>query len=265
VVHQTPAPVTYAADPTTTTVVSNAERPGLTTAVVTNPDQAVVAYPPPPFNLVHSPYTNRLVSPPRVEGKHTCGACGKFRSPAYHRRHPVAPGQVPAPGLCRNCRSIGTDSEDSDMDSDSAERRRRHRRRYRRRGLSIRSFLDSDDDRYLRRSSEVEVIRCPRSLSRVQIIRSRRSPSLDSFNYAYDRYSRRRYRSSSLDARPTRVSLPRRDRSLSVSPPRVVQRVRYVERSPPSVVSYAPRRRGSCRYSSYHADADDWEDVEDDR
>jgi hypothetical protein len=250
VIFQPPSPYAMAPDPMVTTVV-------------TNNDQALVSYPPPPFPLVHHPYTNRLVSPARATGKHTCGACGKFRSPSYHARHPVAPGQTPTPTLCQRCKSVGTSSEDSVTNSDLARNRRRRRRRLRRR-LSIGSVLDSDeDDEYFRRARDVDYIRRPCSLSRVEVVRRQRSFSSDSYGYPHESYGRRHYRSSSLDARPIRVSTirRRRERSLSLSPPSVVERVRYMD-GPSSSVTYSRRRRGS-RFSSYHAD--DWEDIEDER
>ncbi|KAL8987865.1 MAG: hypothetical protein Q9177_002983 [Variospora cf. flavescens] len=46
--------------------------------------------------------------------KHTCPACGKFRSARYHYRHPLAPGETPRPTLCRKCIKQHTSSEEFD-------------------------------------------------------------------------------------------------------------------------------------------------------
>jgi hypothetical protein len=32
--------------------------------------------------------------------RHICSLCGKPRSSTYHKRHPIAPGQTPEPGVC---------------------------------------------------------------------------------------------------------------------------------------------------------------------
>ncbi|KAI4286479.1 MAG: hypothetical protein L6R35_004266 [Caloplaca aegaea] len=49
-----------------------------------------------------------------TSSKHTCPACGKFRSARYHYRHPLAPGETPRPTLCRKCIKQHTSSEEFD-------------------------------------------------------------------------------------------------------------------------------------------------------
>ncbi|KAL8970785.1 MAG: hypothetical protein Q9197_003620 [Variospora fuerteventurae] len=49
-----------------------------------------------------------------ASSKHTCAACGKFRSARYHYRHPLAPGVTPRPTLCRKCIKQHTSSEEFD-------------------------------------------------------------------------------------------------------------------------------------------------------
>lgn len=171
----------------------------------------------------------RLLSPPRAatadELKYKCSICGRFRSPRFHYKHPIPPGQLPAQTVCRKCRQTGTDSEDT---SDEKARPRRSR--------SIVSFSQpirarvvSDGDGRLprRRSSRVEFI--PRSRSRHRGRLRRRSVSS----------------SSSFDTDEVEIlenERQRRARSRSVS--RVVERVRYVEESPPLRVS--PTRKVIC-------------------
>jgi hypothetical protein len=35
--------------------------------------------------------------------QHRCSVCDKLRSPDYHEKHPLAPGEIPLPGICRRC------------------------------------------------------------------------------------------------------------------------------------------------------------------
>lgn len=49
-----------------------------------------------------------------TSSKHTCPACGKFRSARYHYRHPLAPGETPRPTHCRKCIKQHTSSEEFD-------------------------------------------------------------------------------------------------------------------------------------------------------
>ncbi|KAL9124873.1 MAG: hypothetical protein Q9217_005845 [Psora testacea] len=74
-----------------------------------------------------APYRVRYERVPTTP-QQTCSACGKFRSPSWQARHPVVPGQIPKPALCKACRDKSTSVEDSDY---SYRGRRRHRHRQR--------------------------------------------------------------------------------------------------------------------------------------
>jgi hypothetical protein len=60
----------------------------------------------------------RFISPPRFptanDLKYKCSICGRYHSPNYHYRHPIPPGELPKPTVCRKCREEATDSEESD-------------------------------------------------------------------------------------------------------------------------------------------------------
>ncbi|KAF7511433.1 hypothetical protein GJ744_004622 [Endocarpon pusillum] len=164
----------------------------------------------------------RVLSPPRAatadELKYKCSICGRFRSPRFHYKHPIPPGQLPAQTVCRKCRQAGTDSEDT---SDDKARPRRSRSIV---SISqpIRTRVVSDGDgRFLRRrSSRVDFI--PRSRSRHRGRLRRRSISS----------------SSSLDTDEVDIFVddrPKRARSRSVGT--IVERIRYIEEEPPLRVS----------------------------
>ncbi|KAI9831919.1 MAG: hypothetical protein M1819_004641 [Sarea resinae] len=74
---------------------------------------------------VHGSVSQQLSAPPpaypganyssrhgHVYAQHTCIACGVIRSSRYHHTHPVAPGNIPAPAMCRKCRNKRTSSEE---------------------------------------------------------------------------------------------------------------------------------------------------------
>ena len=67
-----------------------------------------------------------------MNGRHTCGHCGKYRSANYHKRHPLAVGEWPRPSICTSCAKDKTSSEGS---SGSQPGYRRKRRRHRSRSL----------------------------------------------------------------------------------------------------------------------------------
>jgi len=97
-------------------------------------------------------------------GKHTCGACGKFRSPSYCKRHPLADGEQPKPSLCRKCAKGSTDSGSDD----SNEKYRKQQRRRRRQAIC------SSDERFERHRRE----------------RRYREKRPESGDYSYERYCR---------------------------------------------------------------------------
>jgi hypothetical protein len=61
----------------------------------------------------------RFISPPRFptvdDLKYKCSICGRYRSPNYHYRHPIPPGELPKATVCRRCQEEATDSEDSEV------------------------------------------------------------------------------------------------------------------------------------------------------
>ena len=57
----------------------------------------------------------------------TCSACGKFRSPSWQARHPLIPGDIPPPTICRSCRDKKSSSEESEC---FRRDRKRHKHRH---------------------------------------------------------------------------------------------------------------------------------------
>jgi hypothetical protein len=43
--------------------------------------------------------------------EHICSLCGKHRSSTYRKLHPLAPGQVPEPGICSRSKCAKTANE----------------------------------------------------------------------------------------------------------------------------------------------------------
>ena len=166
--------------------------------------------PPPPMNTFPNqpfpmeayqqplPPGARIISPPRFptadELKYKCSVCGRFRSPRYHYRHPIPPGELPRQTVCRKCREAATDSDDSDS---------------------------------------YEAQRLPRARSRsvVRVIEEPRHARARSLSRGYDVLPRRyaRSRSSSRDARRVRI-IDERGPSRARSPG--IELVRYVESRP---------------------------------
>lgn len=113
---------------------------------------------------------------------HTCSSCGKFRSPNYHSRHPLAPGELPRPGVCRKCVKEHTSSDDSDEQEIRHRRSRRHEKSHRKKYRKRRRAKHSDSTKDSSSSKdEVRIIRRsysagggPRSRRRSE---SRSSPS----------------------------------------------------------------------------------------
>ena len=153
-----------------------------------------------------------------VIGKHTCASCGKYRSPNYQSRHPLAPGEVPRPSFCRRCIKEHTSSEDS-QDEGYRRRRSHHRDKYhkkRRHGRRRPVRTDSTEENQRSSSSQDNVHRVQRSRS-------------------ISRSSRRHYRSRSSSS--SHVSTLYRPVGLLKGKPRssderikVVERTRYVDR-----------------------------------
>ncbi|EER28678.1 hypothetical protein CPC735_039420 [Coccidioides posadasii C735 delta SOWgp] len=64
----------------------------------------------------------------QFETKHPCGVCGRYRSPAYHHRHPIPSGQALAIGVCHKCRDLQTSSDESSSESIARKRKWRGKR-----------------------------------------------------------------------------------------------------------------------------------------
>ncbi len=232
----------------------------------TQPYPAYYLAPNPTAPSFQDPYPSlppgaRILSPLRAatadELKYKCGICGRFRSPRFHYKHPIPPGQLPAPTVCRKCRQTGTDSEDT---SDEKARIRGLRRSRSVVSISqpIRTRVVSDGGGRIlqRRSSRVEFT--PRSRSQHRGRLRRRSISS----------------SSSLDLDELDIledNRCRRARSRSVGT--IVERVRYIDESPrlrvspPRETIYIDddrdlRRYRSSRYEEdYYTDYDTEEDY----
>ena len=171
-------------------------QPGLPTlayqsVLTTTPDQVVVA-PTPIQEAIHAEqgFTEKIMTQnnrsDEVILQHTCASCGKFRSPSYHSRHPLAPREIPKPTICRKCikESTSTDeSEDSHQKSrkwDSRRARRKHRKYRGQHTASNKNSRNSpssnEDIRIVRRSRSAS--RRPRSLSQSSSISATRIPIL---------------------------------------------------------------------------------------
>ena len=147
-----------------------------------------------------------------IEMKYRCSICGKYRSPQYHYRHPLLPGQEPAPTVCRKCRRSRTPSTDEYETSPRVVRRRVY---YRSDGSRTfeEALTESEGERWPRRRA-----------SRVRVLSRSRSRSRDSLYYHSRRSYPRRSESSCFEA------IRRRPRSPSVE--RVTRRVIYRDDPP---------------------------------
>ena len=162
----------------------------------------------------------RFISPPRYpkpdDLRYKCSSCGRFRSPAYHYKHPIPTGELPKATVCRRCRE---DETSSDASSEARLERRLRRARSRNRSLSRDEVMAP----VVRRRSE-------RSSSRVRF--RGRDSSRDSA-WHDRRYARIISRSSSLEVGPLRVSVEDR-RSHRHRPSKVehVERIHFIEDPP---------------------------------
>jgi hypothetical protein len=208
----------------------------------------------PPY-LAHQPLPPgaRALSPPRPitadDLKYKCGVCGRFRSPRYHYKNPIPPGELPKKTVCRKCRDAGTDSEESYDSTGRVTRYGRNRSRTRSRfsdEIGIRVVSDRDRRRATRRSP-----------SRVRIVE--RSPSRSGTIPA-----RSYYQSDSLDSELDRLEIIEdrrrvRPRSPSVE---IVERIRYIDDAPPRpaaretvyIEERVPAKRSSRYGELYHGD-----------
>ena len=215
--------------------------------------------PPPHPHQSHQPLPPgaRALSPPRPitadDLRYKCGVCGRFRSPRYHYKHPIPPGQLPKKTVCRRCRDAGTDSEGSNDSTRRTTRYNRDRSRNRSRSrfsdeVEVRVVPDRDRRRPTRRSpSRVRLVQ--RSLSR-----GRRLPARSS------------YRSDSLESDLDRLEIVEEQRRVRPRSPSVeiVQRIRYIDDTPPRPTRretvYIEERVAARRSSGYdeaHYDDDE--------
>ena len=186
------------------------------------PNQPLPAYPEPYPTFPSGPPVLAPNHPPTSdELKYKCSICGRFRSPRFHYKHPIPPGQLPAPTVCGKCRETGTDSEDSSEEEEEVVILPRGRRSRSLASLSQpirrRVVTTEDSDTFLGKGTRV------RSLSRTRT-RSRSRPR--------GRFRRRSTSSSSLDSVDVEILEYPRRRGRSRSRGRLVERVQYVEESP---------------------------------
>lgn len=159
--------------------------------------------------------------------QHTCASCGKFRSPSYHHRHPLAPDEIPRLGICRKCMKVQTSSDESTEDGNRSRSRSRSRSREARRHK--RSAKRTKHGERHRRSSSEE-----RAPSVEEVVRvTRRTESRGSRDRRRSESRRRRHSPSSSEGQAQiQVSYLSAKKS-KVEPPaervHVVERIRYVE------------------------------------
>lgn len=169
--------------------------------------------------------------------KHTCGICGKLRSPRYHYKHPLAPGQLPRPTVCKRCRKEETDSEDESVDS------------YDRRDYRERSRARSQ----LRSQSRARSAR-PKSRARSSSRQGYRKVDFDYYSGRDPEVS-----SSESDISETYSSRQRRrSRRRSRAPDVEIHRYVDVDRQPRKKIVYVESRSTSHDYSN---DEDEGVDV----
>ncbi|MCJ1251435.1 hypothetical protein MMC30_008668 [Trapelia coarctata] len=170
--------------------------------------------------------------------QHQCGSCGKYRSPSYQSRHPLAPGEIPKLSTCRSCIRKHTSSDTSDDEVRLRRSAKKYRKKYRhRRG----SHLYTTDSSSIASTGEedIRIIRRARSLSRDR-------HRLRSFSTSGDH--RPRIEVTIAPSRPVKSILRRR----TSDPVEVVEQTRYVERREPSLAT--SRSRGSSQWYEYSED-----------
>lgn len=89
------------------------------------PPSSPPANPPPGTSMVpNGPVPDTAPKAQGAEPKHTCMFCSRARSPAYHARNPMRPGESPIRGVCHKCNDYNTSSDEA---ADNANKRRRKR------------------------------------------------------------------------------------------------------------------------------------------
>jgi len=171
--------------------------------------------------------------------QHQCGSCGKYRSPGYQSRHPLAPGEIPKPSICRSCIRKHTLNDTSDDDVRLTRRAKRYRKKYRHRRGSHLYTTDSSSTTSTG-EEDIRIIRRARSISRDR--HQRRSSSASRDVPCID--------ITFKPSRPVKSILRRR----TSDPVEIVEQTRYVERREPSLATATSRSRGSSQWYDYSED-----------
>ncbi len=167
---QSPAIAYYQQHPQCSMMVTQPPTYTLPPQVVQPPAYLGLPPPAPAVETTTTTTTQVDVQPPSAPSKHSCAACGKFRSPRYQYRHPLAPGETPRPTLCRKCVKQHTSSEEFDEIEHARRKKKEQEARQRRRHRSY-----SSDD-WESSSSQEERRRHYRHRSSNDSSRQRRSP-----------------------------------------------------------------------------------------
>jgi len=199
--------------------------------------------------IISDAHTTRVITretqPAYNSLQHQCGSCGKYRSPSYQSRHPLAPGEIPKPSTCRSCIRKHTSSESTDDETHLKRKSRRYRKKYRHRRGSSHLYVTDTSSAISTGEEDVRIIRRARSISRDR----RRLRSL-SISRDRPRIEVTIEPTRTIESRPVKSILRRR----TSDPVEVVERTRYVERSEPSLarsISRESHSRGSSQYYEY--------------
>ncbi|KAI4182808.1 MAG: hypothetical protein L6R41_005766 [Letrouitia leprolyta] len=138
-----PTTVIYQQQPPQSVIVAQPSS-YITSPQVVQPNQYLQLPPPSPVGtMTTATTTHQDLQPQYGSAKHTCAACGKFRSARYHYRHQLAPGETPRPTLCRKCVRQHTSSEEFD-EIERARRRRRERQAQQQQHRHRRSYSSNE-------------------------------------------------------------------------------------------------------------------------
>ncbi|KAL8934944.1 MAG: hypothetical protein Q9211_004963 [Gyalolechia sp. 1 TL-2023] len=113
--HQYATTIVCQPQPPPSVIVAQPPAYAAPTQVVQPPPYLQLPPQPPVGTTTTTITTHQDLQPQRAPAKHTCAACGKFRSARYHYRHPLASGETPRPTLCRKCIKQHTSSEEFDQ------------------------------------------------------------------------------------------------------------------------------------------------------
>ena len=194
---------------------------------------------------------------------HRCALCQKWRSPAYHARHPPVPGEKPKFTLCRRCQKTETSSESSsDSEPRQSHQRKKKGKKQKKKHQSRRKKGHSSSNLQSPSSSSTELSHVrrrhkPRSESSTQH-RHRKEPSEPDYQSLVSEQSRR----------PESIIRNSRDSKV-----RVIQRIKYIEREPETpqqqpethsslirtrnmINDSLPSQRGGRKYKPIHEPAE---------